>query len=156
MSEGRVRDWVGRRWEHQRCLVSEDMHMVDRDQTASTQTDCLGLPGWAMDGAHAGWCAPALIAVVFVGTGKHMGMLGCRFAYCGLVAADRRKVVCRTGGQGPAGWMAGQVVSSRRSQRSQRYPKVNLGLVGRMDVSRLGHVVRGSAHAWSRPGLGVA
>jgi hypothetical protein len=53
--------------------VSEDMHMVDRDQTASTQTDCLGLPGWAMDGAHAGWCAPALIAVVFVGTGKHMG-----------------------------------------------------------------------------------
>ena len=70
MSEGRVLDWFGRRWEHQRCLVSEDMHMEDRDQTASTQTDCLGLPGWAMEGAHAGWCAPALIAVFTAITGS--------------------------------------------------------------------------------------
>lgn len=72
--------------------MSEGTHMVDRDQTASTQTDCLGLPGWAMDGAHAGWCAPALIAVDFVGTGKHMCMYGCVFAYRGLVAADGRNV----------------------------------------------------------------
>ena len=87
--------------------MSEDMHMEDRDQTASTQTDCLGLPGWAMLFVHAGWFAPALIAVVFVGTGKHMCMYGRVFAYRGLVAADRRKVVCRAVGQGPVGWMPG-------------------------------------------------
>jgi hypothetical protein len=83
------------------------MHMVDRDQTASTQTDYRGLPGWAMEGAHAGWCAPALIAVDSGGTGQHMCMCSCVFAHHGLVAADKRQVVCRTGEQGSVGWVVG-------------------------------------------------
>jgi hypothetical protein len=52
-----------------------------------------------------------------------MCMLGRGFAYCGLVAADRGKVVCRTGGQGPAGWMAGQVVVALGRKGRKGIPK---------------------------------
>jgi hypothetical protein len=46
-------------------------HMSEQDQTAHTQTDFRGQPEWATDGAQAGLCAPARIAVVLFEIVKH-------------------------------------------------------------------------------------
>lgn len=64
MSEGQILRWVGTQWALQRYWGSMGRHMSDRDQTAHRQTDFRGRPGWAMEGAQAGLCALARIAVV--------------------------------------------------------------------------------------------
>lgn len=64
-------------------------HMEDQDQTASTQTDYRGQPGWAIEGAPAWLCAPAaLIAVVLVGMLKHKASVVPESLTRSLVVAD--------------------------------------------------------------------
>jgi len=70
-SEGQVRCWVDIQWALQRYWESMGRHMSEQDQTAHTQTDFRGQPEWATDGAQAGLCAPARIAVVLFEIVKH-------------------------------------------------------------------------------------
>lgn len=64
-------------------------HKLDQGQTAHRQTDFRGQPGWAMEGAQAGLCAPARITVpVLFEIVKH----GCRdYSRC-----LQRSIGCRS------------------------------------------------------------
>lgn len=46
-------------------------HTSEQDQTAHRQPDFREQPGWVMEGAQAGLCAPARIAVVLFEIVKH-------------------------------------------------------------------------------------
>jgi hypothetical protein len=62
-------------------------HMLGPGQTAHTQTDYRGQPGWATEGTQAGLCAPALIAVVLFLIVQH----GCRYRSRGLQRSIGRR-----------------------------------------------------------------
>jgi hypothetical protein len=92
--------------------------MSEQDQTAHTQTDFRGRPGWAMDGAQAGLCAPAWIAVVLFEIAKH----GC----WGSVGGLQRSIGRRSSLLGDWGLRALSGWSSATSSGRNGNPKQSL------------------------------